>query len=34
MIARFLIVVLLGGFVERVASLFVFIEKKLRKMEG
>lgn len=32
MIARFLIVVLLGGFVERVAKLFVFLEKTVRKM--
>ncbi len=32
MIARFLIVIVLGGLVERVARLFVFLEKTLRKM--
>jgi hypothetical protein len=32
MIARFLIVVLLGGVVERIARLFVFVEKRIRKI--
>ncbi len=32
MIARFLIVILLGGFVERVARFFVFMEKRARKL--
>jgi hypothetical protein len=32
MIARFLIVVLLGGAVERIAQLFVFLEKRIRKI--
>lgn len=32
MIARFLIVVVLGNLVESIARLFVFLEKKLRKI--
>ena len=31
MIARFFIVVLLGGAVDRISKLFVFLEKTLRK---
>jgi hypothetical protein len=31
MIARFFIVVVLGGAIERVAKLFVFLEKTLRR---
>lgn len=32
MIARFFIVVLLGNLVEGIARLFVFLEKKIRKI--
>ncbi len=34
MIARFLIVVVFAGLVERVAQLFVFLEKRLRQVDG